>query len=128
MCCDLSSSVLYVLVQVFYSFTSQSYLSTFLTCSYGFQVDAVALQYQNQKLVQQLEAQKAETLVLENKYKEMRDMQSSYDLAMISINKMWNQVLTRKQSEFVWCLMPLSNISESVLREPMQHYVKYLCT
>jgi hypothetical protein len=52
-------------------------------------------------------------LALENKYKELRDMQSSYDLAMISLNKMWNQVLTRVQCEFVWCLMPLINILES---------------
>lgn len=67
---------------------------SFTSWSYGFQVDAVALQYQNQKLVQQLEAQKGEMLALEKKFKELRDVQSSYDLAMISLNKMWNQVLT----------------------------------
>lgn len=77
------------------SFISWFYLSIILTCSYGFQVDAVALQYQNQKLVQQLEAQKGEMLALEKKFKELRDVQSSYDLAMISLNKMWNQVLRR---------------------------------
>lgn len=34
-------------------------------------------------------------LALEKKFKELRDVQSSYDLAMISLNKMWNQVLRR---------------------------------
>ncbi|KAJ4791635.1 E3 ubiquitin-protein ligase BRE1-like 2 [Rhynchospora pubera] len=57
------------------------------------QVDAVALQHQNQKLVQQLEAQKAEMHALEGKFEELRNVQSSYDLAMISLNKMWNQLV-----------------------------------
>ncbi|KAJ1697593.1 hypothetical protein LUZ63_006105 [Rhynchospora breviuscula] len=57
------------------------------------QVDAVALQHQNQKLVQQLEAQKAEMHALEGKFEELRNVQSSYDIAMISLNKMWNQLV-----------------------------------
>jgi hypothetical protein len=56
-------------------------------------MDATALQYENQKLVQQLEAQKAEMHILEGKFKMLRDQQCSYDKILISLNKMWNQVI-----------------------------------
>ncbi|KAK3146977.1 hypothetical protein QOZ80_3BG0276090 [Eleusine coracana subsp. coracana] len=56
-------------------------------------MDATALQYENQKLVQQLEAQKAEMHILEGKFKELRDGQCSYDRILISLNKMWNQLI-----------------------------------
>ncbi|KAK3134818.1 hypothetical protein QOZ80_5BG0411100 [Eleusine coracana subsp. coracana] len=56
-------------------------------------MDAAALQYENQKLVQQLEAQKAEMHILESKFKELRDGQCSYDRILISLNKMWNQLI-----------------------------------
>ncbi|XP_072991571.1 E3 ubiquitin-protein ligase BRE1-like 2 isoform X1 [Typha latifolia] len=57
------------------------------------QVDAAVLQYQNQKLVQQLEAQKNETHSLEGKLKELRNKQISYEKTLISVNKMWNQLV-----------------------------------
>ncbi|RRT83826.1 hypothetical protein B296_00009813, partial [Ensete ventricosum] len=57
------------------------------------QVDAAVLQYQNQRLVQQLEAQKAEMHTLEGKFKELRERQSSYDKCLMTVNKMWNQVI-----------------------------------
>lgn len=57
-------------------------------------MDAAALQYENQKLVQQLEVQKSEMHTLEGKFKELRDEQCSYDNALISLNKMWHQVLS----------------------------------
>ncbi|KAJ3673078.1 hypothetical protein LUZ60_006452 [Juncus effusus] len=57
------------------------------------QVNTAALQYQNQRLVQQLEAQKAETHALEEKFKELRNMQISYDSALISVNRIWNQLV-----------------------------------
>ncbi|KAL6593689.1 hypothetical protein ACP70R_048590 [Stipagrostis hirtigluma subsp. patula] len=56
-------------------------------------MDAAALQYENQKLVQQLEAQKSEMHALEGKFKELRDEQCSYDKTLISLNKMWNQLI-----------------------------------
>uniref|UniRef100_J3N3Z7 E3 ubiquitin protein ligase n=2 Tax=Oryza brachyantha TaxID=4533 RepID=J3N3Z7_ORYBR len=56
-------------------------------------MDAAALQYENQKLVQQLEAQKSELRALEGKFKELRDEQCSYDNSLISLNKMWNQLI-----------------------------------
>jgi E3 ubiquitin-protein ligase BRE1 len=55
-------------------------------------MDAAALQYENQKLVQQLEAQKSKMRALEGKFKELRDEQCSYDNTLICLNKMWNQV------------------------------------
>uniref|UniRef100_A0A0A9CQW2 E3 ubiquitin protein ligase n=1 Tax=Arundo donax TaxID=35708 RepID=A0A0A9CQW2_ARUDO len=56
-------------------------------------MDAATLQYENQKLVQQLEAQKSEMHALEVKFKEMREEQCSYDKTLISLNKMWNQLI-----------------------------------
>ncbi|VAH68736.1 unnamed protein product [Triticum turgidum subsp. durum] len=56
-------------------------------------MDATALNYENQKLVQQLEAQKSEMHLLEAKFKELRNEQSSYDNTLISLDKMWNQLV-----------------------------------
>ena len=49
-------------------------------------VDATYLQYQNQKLVQQLEVQKHELHDLEDKTKELKDIQTSYDDMLITMN------------------------------------------
>nr|DAD42139.1 TPA_asm: hypothetical protein HUJ06_000369 [Nelumbo nucifera] len=56
-------------------------------------VDAAVLQYQNQKLVQQLDAQKHELHVLEGKFKELKDKQASYDDTLATVNKLWNQLV-----------------------------------
>lgn len=53
-------------------------------------VDATVLQYQNQKLVQQLDVQKQELHDLENKIKELRQEQTSYDDFLITINQLWS--------------------------------------
>lgn len=58
-----------------------------------FKVDAAVLQFQNQKLVQQLECQKRELHGLESKIKDCRDKQTAYDDRLISVNQQWNQVL-----------------------------------
>ncbi|KAK1429082.1 hypothetical protein QVD17_11282 [Tagetes erecta] len=55
-------------------------------------VDATVLQYQNQKLVQQLEVQKQELHDLEDKLKELKQGQTSYDDFLITINQLWNQL------------------------------------
>ncbi|KAL5707727.1 RING-type E3 ubiquitin transferase [Ranunculus cassubicifolius] len=55
-------------------------------------VDAAVLQYQNQKLVQQLDAQKQELHVLEDELKELKEKQCSYDDTLIAVNKLWNQL------------------------------------
>lgn len=56
------------------------------------QVDAAVLQYQNQKLVQQLDVQKHELHNHEARIKELKDKQASYDEILITVNQLWNQV------------------------------------
>lgn len=55
-------------------------------------VDAAILQYQNQKLVQQLEMQKKRLHELEDEKNELRDNQASYDNVLITVNRLWNQL------------------------------------
>ncbi|KAK0605197.1 hypothetical protein LWI29_024049 [Acer saccharum] len=57
------------------------------------QVDAAVLQYQNQKLVQQLDTQKHELHDLEAKMKELLEKQTSYDDMLITVNRLWNQLV-----------------------------------
>lgn len=56
-------------------------------------VDVTVLQCQNQKLVQQLDVQKHEFHGLEAKIKELKDKQASYDGMLITVNKLWNQLV-----------------------------------
>ncbi|GFZ18235.1 histone mono-ubiquitination 2 [Actinidia rufa] len=57
------------------------------------QVDAGVLQYQNQKLVQQLDVQRHELLELEGKIKELKEKQASYDNLLITVNQLWIQLV-----------------------------------
>lgn len=68
------------------------------------QVDAAVLQYQNQKLVQQLDVQKHELHNLEARIKELKDKQASYDEILITVNQLWNQVA----SSFARLVIPWS--------------------
>ncbi|XP_021277938.1 E3 ubiquitin-protein ligase BRE1-like 2 isoform X1 [Herrania umbratica] len=63
------------------------------TAPHHTKVDAAVLQYQNQKLVQQLESRKNELLHLEIRIKELEDKQASYDDTLISVNQLWNQLV-----------------------------------
>ncbi|KAL0389841.1 UNVERIFIED_CONTAM: E3 ubiquitin-protein ligase BRE1-like 2 [Sesamum calycinum] len=56
-------------------------------------VDAAVLQYQNQKLVQQIETQKQELHDLESKIKELKEKQTSYDEILIQVNLLWTQLI-----------------------------------
>ncbi|KAG9459862.1 hypothetical protein H6P81_004370 [Aristolochia fimbriata] len=56
-------------------------------------VDAAVLQLQNQKLVQQLDTQKNEIHTMEEKFKELKDKQISYDETLITVNRLWNQLV-----------------------------------
>ncbi|KAG6433183.1 hypothetical protein SASPL_104791 [Salvia splendens] len=56
-------------------------------------VDAAVLQYQNQKLVHQLETQKQELHDLESNIKEYKVKQASYDDILIKVNQLWNQLV-----------------------------------
>lgn len=50
------------------------------------------LQDQNQKLVQQLDAQKHELQDIEAKIQLLKEKQTSYDDMLITVNQLWNQV------------------------------------
>lgn len=56
------------------------------------QVDVAVLQDQNQKLVQQLDAQKHELQDIEAKIQLLKEKQTSYDDMLITVNQLWNQV------------------------------------
>ncbi|KAG2313847.1 hypothetical protein Bca52824_016969 [Brassica carinata] len=56
-------------------------------------VDATVLQLQNQKLVQQLDLQKKRMYDVETKIQEFHLNQSSYDDQLISVNRLWNQLV-----------------------------------
>ena len=51
------------------------------------------LQYQNQKLVQKLEAQKVECIALENKFCQLKEKQQHYDETLAVVNEAWEQVV-----------------------------------
>ncbi|ONK75057.1 uncharacterized protein A4U43_C03F12870 [Asparagus officinalis] len=57
------------------------------------EVDAAVLQYENQKLVQQLEVQKSKMHDLEKKLKDLKDKQDSYDQTLMTMNRIWNQLV-----------------------------------
>jgi predicted nuclease with TOPRIM domain len=77
-------------------------------------MDSAALQYENQKLLQQLEAQKSEMHALEVKFQELKDEQCSYDKTLISLNKMWNQVLSFATEIFFMHLFQSNMFSSSM--------------
>ncbi|KAJ0970641.1 hypothetical protein J5N97_018600 [Dioscorea zingiberensis] len=56
-------------------------------------LDVAVLQYQNQKLVQQLQAQKVEYSVLENKFHQLKEKQKSYNDTLVVVNKSWERLV-----------------------------------
>ncbi|XP_077236568.1 E3 ubiquitin-protein ligase BRE1-like 1 [Tasmannia lanceolata] len=61
-------------------------------------LDAAVLQYQNQKLVQQLEAQKAEFFAVGNKFHQMKEKQHTYDDILHVVNRSWEQLVDDVES------------------------------
>lgn len=94
-----------------------------------FQVDATALQFQNQKLVQQLDLQKKHLYDVETKIGELQINQTSYDDELISVNRLWNQVsnylvlvfvflsvfLIQRVCGFVVCILTVQLVDDLVL-------------
>eukprot|EP00262_Sarcandra_glabra_P011428 TRINITY_DN2738_c0_g3_i1.p1 TRINITY_DN2738_c0_g3~~TRINITY_DN2738_c0_g3_i1.p1 ORF type:complete len:882 (+),score=196.77 TRINITY_DN2738_c0_g3_i1:207-2852(+) len=60
--------------------------------------DTAVLQYQNQKLFQQLEAQKATFFALDNKFCHLKEKQQTYDDTLITVNKSWEQLIDDLES------------------------------
>jgi len=76
------------------------------------------IQLQNQQFVQQSELQKHVIHDLEDKTKELKERQNSYDDILISIKQQWDQVIVyyRALVFFRFCsllilLFPLSNVN-----------------
>eukprot|EP00850_Spirogloea_muscicola_P006846 SM000033S12367 [mRNA] locus=s33:455296:461432:- [translate_table: standard] len=56
-------------------------------------LDPGMLQFQNQKLSQQLEVQREEIQSLENRIKDLRSKQAHYDDTLLVVNRAWNQLV-----------------------------------
>lgn len=56
------------------------------------QHDSVVLQYQNQKLIQQLEAQNIEYSFLEKKLEQLKDRQKHYNHTLELVDMFWENV------------------------------------
>lgn len=54
------------------------------------------LQYQNHKLAQQLDVQRNEINVLEDKLSQLRSKQASFDENLSAVNRVWNQVTLQR--------------------------------
>ncbi|GMI74091.1 REDUCED DORMANCY 4, histone mono-ubiquitination 1 [Hibiscus trionum] len=61
-------------------------------------LDTAVLQFQNQKLVQKLEAQKVEYSTLENKFIQLKEKQKPYDSILKVVNKSWEALITDLES------------------------------
>ena len=67
-------------------------LTTSGLCAISLQVDPALLQFQNQKLSQQLEVHKERIHELETAVEDSRAKQSNYDETLLVVNSAWNQV------------------------------------
>ncbi|MBA0762518.1 hypothetical protein Gotri_012117 [Gossypium trilobum] len=73
----------------------------FLPISEEKKLDAAVLQFQNQKLVQKLEAQKVECSTLENKFLQLKEKQKPYDSTLKAVNKSWEALITDLESRSI---------------------------
>ncbi|XP_039027527.1 E3 ubiquitin-protein ligase BRE1-like 1 [Hibiscus syriacus] len=64
-------------------------------------LDTAVLQFQNQKLLQKLEAQKVEYSALENKFIQLKEKQKRYDSILNVLNKSWEAVITDLESRSI---------------------------
>ncbi|KAK2650704.1 hypothetical protein Ddye_018193 [Dipteronia dyeriana] len=64
-------------------------------------LDTTVLQYQNQKLVQKLEAQKVEYSALENKFSQLKERHQPYDSTLKVVNKTLEELVTGLESSSI---------------------------
>ncbi|XP_020585211.1 E3 ubiquitin-protein ligase BRE1-like 1 [Phalaenopsis equestris] len=62
-------------------------------CTDDKKLDVAVLQFQNQKLFQQLEAQKVEYFVLDDKYNMLKKQHQIYEDSIVVVNKSWEQLV-----------------------------------
>ncbi|XP_035540989.1 E3 ubiquitin-protein ligase BRE1-like 1 isoform X1 [Juglans regia] len=70
----------------------------FLPISEDKKLDIAVLQYQNQKLIQKLEAQKVEYFSLENKFSQLKQTQQPFDLTLAVVNKSLDKLVNDLES------------------------------
>lgn len=70
----------------------------FTPLSEGKKLDTVVLQFQNQQLVQKLEAQKVERASLENKFCEMKEKHKPYDETLAIVKSSWEELVDGLES------------------------------
>lgn len=63
-------------------------------CTDDKKLDVAVLQFQNQKLFQQLEAQKVEYFVLDEKYNMLKKQHQIYEDSIVAVNKSWEQLVS----------------------------------
>ncbi|KAK8480055.1 hypothetical protein V6N12_033972 [Hibiscus sabdariffa] len=64
-------------------------------------LDTAVLQFQNQKLLQKLEAQKVEYSALENKFIQLKEKQKRYDSTLKVVNKSWEALISDLESRSI---------------------------
>ncbi|KAG8477332.1 hypothetical protein CXB51_030874 [Gossypium anomalum] len=64
-------------------------------------LDTQVLQFQNQKLLQKLEAQKVEYSAFENKFIQLKNKQKPYDSTLQVVNKSWEALITGLESRAI---------------------------
>ncbi|XP_008803814.1 E3 ubiquitin-protein ligase BRE1-like 1 isoform X1 [Phoenix dactylifera] len=62
-------------------------------CSDDKKLDVAVLQYKNQKLVEQLEAQKVECLALDNKLTQLKEKHKNYRDTLLVVNNSWERLV-----------------------------------
>ncbi|GMI85933.1 REDUCED DORMANCY 4, histone mono-ubiquitination 1 [Hibiscus trionum] len=73
----------------------------FLPTSEEKKLDTAVLQFQNQKLLQKLEAQKVEYSALENKFIQLKEKQKRYDSTLKAVNKSWEALISDLESHSI---------------------------
>ncbi|XP_076920914.1 E3 ubiquitin-protein ligase BRE1-like 1 isoform X1 [Bidens hawaiensis] len=61
-------------------------------------LDTVVLQFQNLKLLQKLESQKVECVILENKFRQLREKQAPYTKTLAVVDKSWEELAEKVES------------------------------
>ncbi|KAJ8513461.1 hypothetical protein OPV22_003895 [Ensete ventricosum] len=67
-------------------------------CSEDKKLDFAVLRYKNQKLSEQLEAQKFEYLALDNKFHQLKEKQKTHDDTLLLVNKYWEWLVNDLES------------------------------